>query len=84
MEKYRASFAGIKKYQIVKETEKQVVFLDGNGKEKRLAKISGRASWHDTKDEAIEYLINQEKVKISEFNRLIAFCNHTIEKIKNY
>jgi hypothetical protein len=63
MEMYRTwgSFP-IKKYQVVKKTAKQVVFINERGVEQREAIENDFSAWHDTKEAAIEVIENIKKL----------------------
>ena len=72
----------IKEVEVIKETEKHVIFIQ-NGIECREHKASSMISWHDTKEEAKEAMIKEQKNKIECYQRQISFCNKRIEKIKS-
>ena len=82
MKKFRSvSDYRIDELEVIKETEKQVVFIENN-RESREAKRSDYASWHDTKEEAREVMINRQRLKIEGYQRQIKYCEEHIEKIK--
>lgn len=66
MYKYRANYQDkIEKLQVVKETPKQVVFINMRGREEREAKTSDWHSWTDTFNEAKQRLIDKHQGTIS-------------------
>ena len=83
MKKFRTfSNHQITEYEVVKETEKQIVYLNERGREMREAKISDWASWHDTKSDAKDYLTTRELRKVKNYSDQIEYCKSVIEKIK--
>lgn len=84
MKKFRAKWGDrIEEIEIVKETDKQVIFINSNGRENREAKNSNWATWHNSKEEAKQYLISEQENKIEEKLRQIKSCKELIEKIKS-
>ncbi len=60
MKKFRSKYGTeIEEFEVVKETDKQVIFLNSRGKEQREAKISGWQNWHDSKEDAKAFLISE-------------------------
>lgn len=65
MIKYRASSSwgrGIEAFEVVKETEKQIVYVSdwcGKRTENRVAKASSYNMWFDTWEEAHAYLVEK-------------------------
>ena len=83
MKKFRTfSNHQITEYEVVKETEKQIVYLNERGREMREAKILDWASWHDTKSDAKDYLTTRELRKVKNYSDQIEYCKSVIEKIK--
>lgn len=84
MKKYRAKWNGIEELEIVKESEKQIVYKSERGADIMEAKISEWASWHNTFEEAREYLIQKEMNNIEHLLSRIKRHNKTIDKIKSF
>lgn len=83
MKKFRANYGTkIEEFEIIKETEKQIVYKDQFGRESREGEISGYSSWHDTKEDAINYLIHKKQVEIDNCVSRIEYYKTEIEKIK--
>ena len=82
--KYRANYNSIKEFEIIKETEKQVVYKNERGAENREAKISDWCSWHNTFEEAREYIIQKEMKSIEQLLSRIKYHNEVIDKIKSF
>lgn len=90
MKKFRATSYGlypkIEELEVIKETEKQIVFIEkdwnGRGYEQRNSKNSKWDSWHDTHAAAKDYLIEKQMSRIGELKLQIEKCKETIEKIK--
>jgi len=83
MNKFRANWQKIEEFEIIKETEKQVVYIC-NGRELREAKISDWASWHNTKEDARNYLIAKKEFEIEKLMSQIEYKQEEIEKIKKF
>ena len=84
MKKFRRfSDYKIEEYEVVRETEKQIIFIS-NGVECREAKVSDMTSWHDTKEEAREAMINNENIKIKNYERQIQFVKTPSKKLNYY
>jgi hypothetical protein len=67
MKKFRANYGTkIEEFEITKETDKQVVYTNEMGCETREAKVSDCASWHNSKEDAVNFLISKEQAKIDE------------------
>lgn len=79
---YRAEYPNISKLEIIKKTEKQVVFLNNYGKEQREAIESSWSSWHETKEQAREWLIKQENFQLEQHQRGILYRQERILNIK--
>ena len=88
MRKFRTNSFGIKEFEVVKETDKQVVYLDdewgGGLRERRESKESDWSSWHNTKEEARQFLIYKEQQKIKRSEAEISTSLEKIEQIKKY
>lgn len=85
MKKFRATSTGIKEFQVVKETDNQIVYLVPglNGDiERREAKLTDWQTRHDTHAAAKDYLIEKQMSRIGELKLQIEKCKETIEKIK--
>lgn len=86
MKKFRATSTGIKEFEVLKETDKQVVYKYvspfGAIFERREVKLCDWYSWHDTHAAAKDYLIEKQMCKIGELKLQIEKCKETIEKIK--
>jgi len=66
MYKYRANYQDkIEKLEVIKETPKQVVFVNERGREDRETKASEYHIWADTFEEAKQKLIDKHQGKIN-------------------
>lgn len=85
MKKFRGNYGTrIDELEIIKETEKQIVYIrKEDGREVREAKVSDWASWHETKEDAVNYMVEKQQVKINELTRLIDGCNEKIKTIRS-
>jgi hypothetical protein len=84
MKKFRANYGSeIKELEVIKETEKQIVFITSFGHQQRENKISEWCSWHDTKEAAVNHLISREQSKIDTCLRQIEYCKQNIVRIKS-
>lgn len=80
--KFRATETDFKEYEVVKETDKQVVFLYGSPyrkktEERREAKNSSYAIWFDTKEEAYNHVKNR-------LEQLIKTRQSQVESLKTH
>jgi hypothetical protein len=76
--KYRANYPDrITKFEIIKETPKQIVFINLIGHEQKEAKISEWHLWADTFSEAKKKLIDKHQDKINGYQR-------NIDRFKSY
>jgi hypothetical protein len=83
MKMYRVSYCDkIVEREIVRKTEKQVVYLNSRGTEEREAIKSGWHNWFDTKEEAAYFLIKRYEDEIQVCKRKIADAELSIENIK--
>lgn len=88
MIKYRLYSGEIKPYEVVKETPKQVVYLKRHYfkseefVEEREMKISHWWSWHDTFEQAKNYLLFTKEQEVNRYLSIINRLNNEIEKIK--
>lgn len=57
MIKFRTQFEEIRAIEVVRETDKQIVWLNKNGHEQREAKASSWRNWHDTWEDAHAFLV---------------------------
>ena len=65
MIKYRTCWDTIEAIEILRETEKTVCFqFLGSGKEVRESKRSNFQNWHDTFEEAKEFLVYQAEYEV--------------------
>lgn len=65
MKKFRAGYFGeLEEFEIIKETEKQVIYISKSGEKTRENKLSNWACWFDKKEEAVNYLGSKEKEKL--------------------
>lgn len=79
--KFRARFNKIEEFEVIKETEKQLVYLDERGRECREAKITDWQSWHNSKEDAKEFMIGKKRKEIEQLNNRIDFLNKEINEI---
>jgi hypothetical protein len=65
MKKFRAGYFGeLEEFEIIKETEKQVIYISKSGEKTRENKLSNWAYWFDKKEDAVNYLGSKEKEKL--------------------
>lgn len=85
MKKFRSNYGTIiDELEVIKETEKQVVYRrKDDGREIREAKVSNWASWHETKEDAVNYMIEENQVKINELKKQIDVCTEKIKTIRS-
>lgn len=80
---YRVSYGDIiVERDIVRKTEKQVVYLSSRGTEEREAIKSTFQNWFNTKEEAKSFLIKRCEDEIRGCKRRISDAELLIEKIK--
>jgi len=73
MIKYRVNGSDqIEKFEVIKETEKLITYIDKNGREQREAKISTLVSWHDSFEDAQSFLMDK-------YHKKIGHCQYQIE-----
>jgi hypothetical protein len=92
MEKFKTTYGdSITKYEVIKETEKQITFIhkwtDWNKKEQsrelRENKDSTYHKWHDTFEDAKNYLIEYNKNKISNLENQITKAKEVLSKVQS-
>jgi hypothetical protein len=81
MKKFRARFNEIKEFEVVKETEKQIVYINEYKRECREAKIADWQSWHNSKEDAINYLIRKKQAEINQLEARIIYIKEEMNKI---
>lgn len=82
-EKYRLStFGRINKLQVLRETEKQIIFINESGKENREAKVSEYAQWCDSFQDAKMELLKRLENKMVEAKK--ANCMFRKRKSKKH
>jgi hypothetical protein len=81
MKMFRANYGTkIEELEIIRQTEKQIIYIDSFGREQGDYKTSQWQSWHETKKEAIEYLIEKRQKEIDSCLNKIRYLEE--EKIK--
>ena len=89
MKKYRVKWQEINEYEVVKETPKQIVFLEPGWndkttfKESREAKKSGYQNWFDTWEQAHDFLVEASKRKIKGLESRIKSEKKVLSNILN-
>lgn len=81
MKMFRARFNKIEEFEVIKETEKQVVYINERGRSEREAKTADWQSWHNSKEEAIEFMVDRKRKEIEHLNNRIDYINSEINKI---
>ena len=81
MKMIRARFARLEEFEVIKETEKQIVYINERGTETREAKVSDWSSWHKTTEEAINYLISRKQKEIDTYLSRIEYLKKEMNKI---
>lgn len=80
---YRTNFLNeIKRFKLVKETEKQAVFINDNGREVREAKRQHYSALHKTFQDAKNYLIEKQTKKINDLSSALERESERLEQIK--
>ena len=64
MKKFRAYRYKIEEFEVVRETEKQIIYKS-DGHEYREAKRSNWQNWYETRTEAKEALVSEAKANLS-------------------
>lgn len=83
MHKYRANYQdNIEKLEVIKETPKQVVFINARGREEREAKTSDWHSWADTFAEAKQKIIDKHQGKINGYQANIDRLQSYIDTVR--
>ncbi len=92
MEKFKTTYGDtITKHEVVKETEKQIVFihkwLDFNNvqrsKEIRESKETSYTKWHDTFEDAKNYLIEKAEKNIKNLEFQLSKAKEMLLRIKS-
>lgn len=82
MKKFRANYGTrIEELEVVKETEKTIVYIDMFGKEQRDYKVSSWNTWHDSKTEALNFLVNKKQKEIEHLYSQIKYKEEELENI---
>jgi hypothetical protein len=81
MKMFRARWDRVEEFEIIKETEKQIVYTNEYGRIEREAKISDWQSWHKSKEEAVNFLIAKKQKEIDILQRQIDYKKEEMEKI---
>ena len=77
-----SSMAQIEAIEVLRETEKQVVLLLGNGKESRENKKSDWQNWFDTWKQAHEFLVSEAVKEVRELRLKLQQANGHLGSIK--
>ena len=85
MKKFRANYGTrIEELEVTKETDKQIVYKrKEDGREVRESKVSDWASWHETKEDAVNFMVSKQQLKIDEHLKQIEYCQERIETIRS-
>ena len=81
MKKYKALFERIEEYEVVKETPKQLTFINERGSEIRESKRTEWYSWHDTYEEAKQALIEKYSNIVELKERQLDYHKEQLRKI---
>jgi len=81
MEKFRVYGTEIQKLKVIKETEKQIVYISLHGSEFREAKVSQWAVWFNNFEEAKEYLINKFTLLVKNKEDALTITKENLEKV---
>lgn len=71
----------IKALEVVKETDKQIVFINEFGNEKREAKKSDAQNWHKTWKDAQDFLWELKREHRTKLQKIIERIDSDIEKL---
>lgn len=84
MKKYRASKYGtIEHLEVVKETDKQVVFINKRKFKSREAKISDWNVWTETFQEAKAWVVKRQKEKVTDLEEKLEFARKQLLEFEN-
>ena len=72
----------IKEKEIISKTEKTVTYLTERGTKTRENIITEWQSWHDTKQDAIDYYENKINKKIESLKRTIEYNRSNLKNFK--
>ena len=81
MKKYRALFEQIESYEVVKETPKQIIYINNSGREIREQKMTGYYSWHDSYDDAKQALIEKHSDDVEKKERQLEYAKEKLRKV---
>lgn len=84
MIKYRTDRWGdkIESLEVLKETEKQIVYMNRHGREIREAKSSEWQKWHDTWEEAKDSLLRRAESRVQSLRCQLEKANGELGNIK--
>ena len=83
MKMFRARFNRVEEFEIIKQTEKQVVYLNEYKREQRESKITDWQSWHSSKEEAVNFMVAKKQKEINLLLGRIEYIKIEINKIYN-
>lgn len=90
MEKFKTTYGdSITKYEVIKETEKQITFIyrwewnkENKFRERRENKDSSYHKWHNTFEEAKNYLIKYNEKQIENLENQIIKAREKLSKVR--
>lgn len=83
MIKYRTRFESeIEALEVIKETEKQIVFVGNLGAQNRESKRSDWQNWHDTFEDARQFLLEKSESEAVSLRKRLEEVKKRIETIK--
>ena len=82
MIKYRTRFNEIEAFEIVRETENQVILMLDNGRENRSNKVTDLTNWFDTWEEAHAFLVDQAQRDVDSLRMRLTQANGRLGQIK--
>lgn len=83
IKKYKAFMGKIEEWEILRETAKQVVVVNGLGREVRESKNCDWHSYHDTYEEAKQHLVDKAQAEVDSAERMLKLKIKRLEEMKS-
>ena len=83
IKKYKTYRGKIEEWEILRETAKQVVVVNGLGEEVRESKNCDWHSYHDTFEEAKQHLVDKAQDEVDSAERMLKLNIKWLEKMKS-
>ena len=82
MIKYRTRCNEIEAFEVVRETANHIILLGGNDLEQRMNKVTALTNWHDTWEEAHNFLTSRAQADIDSLRMRLTAANGKLGQIK--